>query len=368
MTLLDILPSLRLATRPRLDPAIWPLTTHTDDLGRLCLGGIALTEVADEFGTPTCVLDEDDFRHRARRYRRAVPDAEIVYTGRALLTIAVARWARDESLGVAVCSAAELATALAGGVDPVRITWTGTANTHDDLRDAVAAGIGRVVVENAVDIAYLAGLVRRPQPVLLRVTPDVDPAAPIRHLLAAPQLELVGVHCEHDAVRNAVAVLADTRAHHHVVLTEVAVGGADPVAADVDEALDEACAAERFPRPRLIIETGAEISAKAGVTLHRVSTVRSCADGRALVATDGDIRAGAIVALANRHSLGPSRMSMVNGQCIELPADLHPGDLLAVPGTGAGHGSASLVAVKDRRIHELIRRESTADRLARDQG
>jgi diaminopimelate decarboxylase len=69
MTLFEIVPSLRHAATPRIDRAIWPLTTHVDDLGRLCVGEMALTEVADEFGTPTYVIDEADFRHRIRRYR-----------------------------------------------------------------------------------------------------------------------------------------------------------------------------------------------------------------------------------------------------------------------------------------------------------
>jgi hypothetical protein len=61
----------------RIDRAIWPLTTHVDELRRLCVGGVALTDVADEFGTPTYVIDEADFRQRIRRYRAALPEAPI---------------------------------------------------------------------------------------------------------------------------------------------------------------------------------------------------------------------------------------------------------------------------------------------------
>ena len=56
MTLFEILPSLR-HFAPRIDRAIWPLTAHVDELGRLCVGEVPLTEVADEFGTPTYVID-----------------------------------------------------------------------------------------------------------------------------------------------------------------------------------------------------------------------------------------------------------------------------------------------------------------------
>jgi len=61
MTLLEILPSLRQAN-PRIDRAIWPLSAHVDELGRLCVGEMPLTEVANQFGTPTYVIDEADGR------------------------------------------------------------------------------------------------------------------------------------------------------------------------------------------------------------------------------------------------------------------------------------------------------------------
>src|SRR6187402_2042724 len=132
MTLSDILPSLGHAG---LDRRLWPSTTHIDDLGRVCVGGVPLTEVADEFRTPTYVLDEDDFRGRIRRYQSALPGVSIVYAGKSLLTTTIARWIAQEGLGLDVCSGGELATALAAGVDPARIILHGNAKTPDELRD-----------------------------------------------------------------------------------------------------------------------------------------------------------------------------------------------------------------------------------------
>jgi hypothetical protein len=71
-TLPEILPSIGYAASPRFHPAIWPLTAHSDDDGRLCIGEIPLRDIADEFRTPTYVIDETDFRTRARRYRTAL--------------------------------------------------------------------------------------------------------------------------------------------------------------------------------------------------------------------------------------------------------------------------------------------------------
>jgi diaminopimelate decarboxylase len=234
MTLLDFIPSLQHAAPSRIDPAVWPRTARVDDYGRLCVGGVRLSDVADEFGTPACVLDEDDFRYRARRHRTVLKDAEIVYAGTSLLTIAVARWVREEGLGLSVCSGGELATALAGGVDPARIILDGNAKTPNELRDAVAVGVGRIVVDSPTEIALLACDVSRPQRVLLHVTPDVDIHGHLGviRIVHQPLLDLVGLHCrigspvadasrDGGAIHRMIAAMADIRAAHAVTLCEL---------------------------------------------------------------------------------------------------------------------------------------------------
>src|SRR5258708_5569832 len=174
MTLFEILPSLRHAATPRIDRAIWPLTTNVDELGRLCVGGMALTDVADEFGTPAYVVDEADFRHRIRRYRAALPDARLVYAAKALLTSAVAQWVANEGSGLGVWSPGELATALISGMDPNQLVVHGMATISGGLREATNAGVGRVVVDSPTEVALLAAGVRQPQAVQVCVSPDLD--------------------------------------------------------------------------------------------------------------------------------------------------------------------------------------------------
>ncbi len=446
MTLLDILPSLGKVAPVRFDPAIWPATTTSDEEGRLCIGGVPLSDIADEFRTPAYVIDETDFRRRARRYRKALRGVEVVYAGKSLLTTSVARWAREEGLGVDVCSAGELAVALAGGVEPSRIVMHGNAKSPDEVRDAVGIGVGRIVVDSFIEIAYLAGLARRRQPVLIRVTPDVDihghravttgisdqkfgftldgdhAADAVKRVLAHPILDLVGLHCHigsqvadpalyGEAIHRMIAAMADIRTRHGVILTELNIGGGhaipyfpgdreldlDQLGLAIENALDEACAAEHFPRPTIVVEPGRAISGRAGVTLYRVCSVKTQTGGRTFVAVDGGMSdnprvslygAQYTVALANRHSLGAKqRVTIAGRHCeagdeiardVELPADLHPGDLLAVACTGSYHhsmasnynmvGRPPLVAVKDGRARELVRRETISDLLARDCG
>jgi diaminopimelate decarboxylase len=441
MTLSDILPSLGHAG---LDRRLWPSTTHIDDLGRVCVGGVPLTEVADEFRTPTYVLDEDDFRGRIRRYQSALPGVSIVYAGKSLLTTTIARWIAQEGLGLDVCSGGELATALAAGVDPARIILHGNAKTPDELRDAAAVGVGRIVVDSPLEIAFLAGQVRTRQTVLLRVIPGVDigghPAVTtgvddqkfgftiaddraldaVGRILNQPCLSLAGLHCHigsqvadptlyGQAIARMIAVMADIRARFGVTLPELNIGGghAVPYIADdpelnlarfaevIEDSLESACAAADFPRPALTVEPGRAISARAGVTVYRVVAVKSQPGGRTFVAVDGGMSdnprvalygAKYTVTLANRHTATPSTtVTVVGRHCeagdviardVQLPADIHPGDLLAVACTGAYHhsmassynmvGRPPLVAVADGRCRQLIRRETVADLLSRD--
>ena len=449
MTLLDILPSLGQAAPRRFDAAIWPATMHSDEEGRLCLGDVPLADIADEFHTPTYVIDETDFRQRAGRYRKALRRSkgfEIVYAGKSLLTTAVARWAREAGLGIDVCSSGELAIALAGGVDPARIIMHGNAKSPDELREAVRVGVGRIVLDSCIEIAYLAGVARRRQAVLIRVTPDIDihghravttgisdqkfgftldgdhAADAVKRVLAHPILDLVGLHCHigsqvtepalyGEAIRRMIAAMADIRAQHGVILTELNIGGGhaipyiagdrelnlDELVRVIVDALDEACAAEHFPRPTIVVEPGRAISGRAGVTLYRVCSVKTQPGGRTFVAVDGGMSdnprvslygAQYTVTLANRRPLGAKqRVNVAGRHCeagdeiardIELPSDLRPGDLLAVACTGAYHhsmasnynmvGRPALVAVKDGRARALVRRETIADLLSRDCG
>ena len=435
MTLFELHPPLRHGLNSHLDRAIWPLSTDVDERGRLCVGGVPATEIAAEFGTPTHLVDEEDFRARIRGYRAALPDVELVYAGMALLSTAVAGWAAAEGAGVAVCSGGELATVLAGGMPASRIILHGKAKTGGELHDAVAAGVGRVVIDSPSEIALLAARLRRRQRVLVRVIPDIDTdrkfgfalaggqaAGAVKRVLDQPCLDLVGLHCQlgsqltdpglyGEAIRQMVALMAEVRERHQIVLTELNLGGGHAVpyhsgdpesnlptfATSVDAALQSACAEYNYPRPQIVVEPGRAIAARAGVTLYRVIAVKRQPDGRSFVAVDGGTTdnsrvalggAKYTVALANRYRSSRTTPVTVVGRHgeagdeiardVELPDDIRPGDLLAVACTGAYHhsmgsscnleGRPPLVAVAGGQCQELVRRETVADLLARDRG
>ena len=260
MTLLEIFPSLRGAMTPRMDPALWPISTRHDHSGRVCIGDVSLEEIADQYGTPTYVVDEADVRHRCRTYREIFPDSEIVYAGKALMIRAMATWVSDEGLGVDVCSAGELAVALAAGVHPHRIILHGNAKSVSELRAAVNAGVGRIVLDSPSEAVRLASVCTHRQKVLVRVTPGIDihghkavstgivdqkfglPAfsEELEHTVSvvanATHLQLIGLHCHlgsqitdpelfRPAIETMIAQMDDIRRTHRIILTELDLGG-----------------------------------------------------------------------------------------------------------------------------------------------
>ncbi|MCP9620445.1 diaminopimelate decarboxylase [Nocardia otitidiscaviarum] len=446
MTLLDMFPSLGSTMVPRLAPSVWPTDTHYDTDGRITVGGVALSDIADQYGTATYVLAEDEVRARCRAYRKYFPDAEVIYAGKALLTRAVAEWVTSEGLSLDVCSAGELAIALAAGVDPKRIILHGNGKPFHEMQAAVRAGVGRIVIDSLTEIPLLAALATTPQRVLLRISPDIDidshpavrtgvadqkfgfpvgsdlAAEAVERVLRQPNLRLVGFHCHlgsqiHDtfpfgeAVRRLVSAMARVRDDHDHLLTELDLGGGHAVAygcgdaemnlpelADiVEDALDAACARYGFPRPTIAVEPGRAIVARAGITLYRVLSIKRIDDGHTYVTVDGGMSDNPRVALygarydavvANRHTVGPEMTATVAGRYCEagdilaadvrLPADLRPGEVLAMPCTGAYHhslastyngvGRPPIVAISGGRCRELLRRETVDDLLRRDVG
>jgi diaminopimelate decarboxylase len=438
---LSFFPSLRGVGRAHLTGGVWPAGAQVAETGDLIIGGVSMTRVAAAFGTPAYVLDEAEVRRRCRAYRAALPGVEISYAGKALLTRAVARWVREEGLGLDVCSAGELAVARRAGFPAERITLHGNAKTPEDRKAVVAGHVGRVVVDSLDEIGQLGAVAPAGQRVLVRVTPGVDghthraittgvddqkfglslasgaAAEAVRRVLAHPALKLAGLHCHigsqitrvaafEEAARRMVGLLAAIRDEHHVVVPLVNLGGGHAAG---DGEFDLACFARRMriavrlecdrlglPVPRLAVEPGRALVATAGLTLYRVVTVKDQPQ-RTFAAVDGGMSdnlrpalygARYTARLVGRVSVAPLRAVTIAGRHCEsgdvvatdvpLPADIHAGDLLAVPGTGAYHLPLAnnynlvcrppLVAVADGEPRLLVRRETEDDLLARDVG
>jgi len=450
----DVLPEGHYAAPPadlnQLDPRVWSRTVTRNDLGVVSVGGIDVSTLAEQFGTPAYFLDEDDFRARCRAWREAFgDDADVFYAGKAFLSRAVVRWLHEEGLNLDVCSEGELATALAAGMPAERIALHGNNKSSREIERAVSAGVGRIVLDSfqeIVRVAHIAHGLGKRQKVQIRVTVGVEAhthefiatahedqkfgiplaggqaAEAVRRALKLDGLELIGVHSHigsqifdtsgfEVAAHRVVGLLKEVRDEHGVELPEIDLGGGlgiaytpddDPsephdIAKALREIVTRECASAGLSVPRLSVEPGRAIVGPTAFTLYEVGTVKELPGLRTYVSVDGgmsdNIRTALYdaeysVALVSRSSTAEPMVSRVVGKHCEsgdivvrdafLPADLAPGDLLAVPATGAYCRSMAsnynhalrppVVAVRDGQAREIVRRETEEDLLRLDVG
>jgi diaminopimelate decarboxylase len=435
-----------------LVPLLWSSTAHKSD-GSLVVGGVSVPDLVANVNTPAYVLDEADFRARARAFGEAFADYDVYYAGKAFLCTTVARWISEEGLSLDVCSDGELTVALRAGFDPARIGYHGNTKTEPELRRAVAEGVGRVIVDSFDELDRLERVTAdlgRTQPVMVRVTAGVeahtheyiatahedqkfgfsitsgDALEAVRRVVAAPGLELLGLHSHigsqifdtsgfEVAARRVLALHAQVGTEVGVTMPELDLGGgfgiayttqddpSDPaqLAIEMSKIVEHECRALGIAEPRLSVEPGRAIVGPAMCTVYTVGTVKRVElDGgavRSYVSVDGgmsdNIRTALYDAdysctLASRDSDAPPVLSRVVGKHCEagdvvvkdefLPADVRPGDLLAVSATGAYCRSMAsnynhalrppVVAVRDGVATTIVRRETVDDLLATDLG
>ena len=156
---------------------LFPEGSTVDTDRGLMVGGVALSAVADRFGTPAYVVDEAGLRARTARFQRALstrwPRSQVVFASKSFPCVAVYRLMAQAGVGVDVAGLGELAAALRAGVDGKDLVLHGNAKTTTEIEMAIAAGVGLVVIDNFDDIERLERTVTGRQDVLVRVLPEV---------------------------------------------------------------------------------------------------------------------------------------------------------------------------------------------------
>jgi diaminopimelate decarboxylase len=151
--------------------------------GELHCSGISAAHLATEFKTPTFFLDEDDFRTRALNWNTELSRAfgpqagRVYYAAKAFICVEVARWIADLGIGIDVCTGGELAVALKGGVKAENIEVHGNNKSVEEIEQAVAAGVGTIVMDSLFEIDRVAAAAKaagKVQRVLLRLTPGIE--------------------------------------------------------------------------------------------------------------------------------------------------------------------------------------------------
>jgi diaminopimelate decarboxylase len=362
------------------------------DGGSLAIGGVSATELAQAHGTPLLVLCDETLRARARAYRRAAPDALVVYGTKALPNVAVMRALAEEGLGADVSTLGELRFAKAAGLDGERLVVHGNNKSDEELAEAARAGA--LVVLDALDEierARDAGVERA----LVRVTAGIEadthesirtghrgskfglpPEQALEAIDAARPLglhvhigsQLVDVGAARMTIDWLAGFAAECRARVGWTPELVDLGGGLGIRTSLDDPeppsigdfvgtlltqVDHAWSLHDLPLPRLVLEPGRSVIGPAGVTLYTVGTVKQASDTIAYVAVDGGMSdnprpqlygARYDALLANRAAEPASRAFRVAGKhCesgdvlidrVDLP-EPRRGDLLAIPATGA---------------------------------
>jgi diaminopimelate decarboxylase len=369
--------------------------------GVLSVGGLSLLDLAAEFGTPLFVYDEAHLRARCREAVAAFGDG-VAYASKAFLCQAMARLAHEEGMWLDVATGGELHVALSAGVPAARCVLHGNNKSLAELRAALEAGIGRVVVDSFDELDRLDALAAEglpAPPISIRVTPGVEAhthefvrtgqedskfgfgwhsgaaAEAVARARRSTSVELVGLHVHigsqvfvADNFAAAISVVAPLA--RELGLAEFCVGGGlgvayvegeeAPTISQWAKAVKDACADHGVPG-RITAEPGRSIVAAAGLTLYEVGTIKEIPGVRTYVSVDGGMSdnprpvlygSGYETFLPRCAGVDrPRRVRVVGKHCesgdllvrdARVPQDLAVGDVLATPVTGAyGHSMGS---------------------------
>jgi diaminopimelate decarboxylase len=425
---------------------VFPQTAEINSKDHLVIGGCDTVELAREYGTPLYVFDETDIRSRCREYKtefgKRYADTTIAYSPKAFTARAMIKLAEEEGLDLDVVTSGELAFARAAGFPAKRIHFPGNNKSAEELELAVKEGIGHIVVDNLPELKALIKIAgKKKVSILLRLNPGVDPHThkynttgiadskfglpkadwdeAVRTALAAANLNVDGFHFHIgsglfevepyigaiDAVLNYAAKIQQK---HGYEMRTMSIGGGIGVQYTLDKVpppftyfaegitshLASKCGELHLNPPRLIIEPGRRIVARAGITLYTIGVIKEIPGIRTYVSVDGGISDNIRFAMygdfarqeavaANRASGQNTDKYRITGKLcesgdvladeVELPK-LATGDILAMSGSGAyaipmqsNYNSMlrpAIVFARDGQAR-LIRRRETLDDLTR---
>jgi len=407
--------------------SLFPESTRISDSGHLVIAGVDLVDVASTFGTPAYVVDVEQFRAHASQLveglRERWPNSEVLFASKSFPAVAMYALAATSGLSIDVAGAGEIVMALEAGVDPARLYFHGNAKTDAELRRALEAGVGTIIIDNLDEFERLRRLATRRQRVMVRVIPGVEPETHpsqstggdqskfglpfdqatdlIAKIEADPFLDLYGVHLHigsqvlrvepfAEAIRN-IARLGDFPAYN--------IGGGLGVRytyaeapPSIDTYLDSIVKTAQAVLPagaKLLIEPGRSLVARAGISVYSVVSVKHT--GRTFVAVDGGMADNMDPALTGQRyeativtkvATPPNVLCHVVGRHCEsgdriIDSIFLPNpavdDLLAVPVAGAysytmannynGALKPPVVLVDRGEMHLAVRRETFDDLL-----
>ena len=318
------------------------LTVNAD--GHLCISGADCVSLAQQYGTPLYVMDENMIRESCRGYQDVIRgdyagNGMICYASKAFSCKEMYRIVHSEGLGTDVVSGGELYTALQAGMLAEKIVFHGNSKSNSELEFAVQSGVGRIVCDNLPELVRLDGIAAKygkTVNVMLRIKPGIDAhthdfvqtgkidskfgfaletGEAKEAVLAAtnhPHLNLVGLHCHigsqildtepfAEAARVMLRFMDALRSECGLTFPELNLGGGpgikyvesdDPkpfgdVIRAILAAVHETCRQLAYPEPFVLFEPGRSIVGGAGLTLYTVMAKKIIPNVRTYVLVDG---------------------------------------------------------------------------------
>ena len=163
-----------------VNQSLKPLTTEVNEAGNISVGGCDLKELAEKYGTPLYVIDEDTLRGVCRDYKEAFkdcPNIKMMYASKALCTSAITRILDEEGFGFDTVSAGEIYTVYKSGVDMSKVLFNGNNKTRREIELALSVKIGRFSVDNFYEAELLNKIAEEKGvkvDILLRLTPGIE--------------------------------------------------------------------------------------------------------------------------------------------------------------------------------------------------
>ena len=318
-----------------------PVTTNVNENGNLSIGGCDTVELAEKYGTPLYVIDEETIRSVCRDYKKAFSSynkVNMMYASKALCTSAISRLIASEGFGFDVVSAGEIYTVYKSGVDMSKVLFNGNNKSVDELNLALELGVGRFSVDNFLELSLLDELAKsknKTADILLRITPgiechtheyiqtghldskfgfdltQIDEAVELI-LNQYKNLKLHGLHAHigsqifetkvyHDEIEILVKELARLDEKFGLKLDEINIGGGlgvkytesdvPPSTFEIAEvilnSLSENIKKYGIEPPALFIEPGRSVISTSGVTLYTLGSSKQVPHGTKYTAVDG---------------------------------------------------------------------------------
>lgn len=315
-----------------------------NEKGNLEIGGCDVKELAEEYGTPAYIMDENAIRANCRKYTKAIQscyngNGMVLYASKALSCIQMYKIIKSEGMGIDVVSGGELYTALKAGFPADKIYFHGNNKSEQELTYALESGVGRIVVDNRSELDMLnelAGKIGRTAKILFRIKPGVDAhthsfirtgqidskfgvaletgeaAEILKYADTLRNVKTVGLHCHigsqifEEAPFSAAAeimmnFMGDMKDKYGMEFDELDLGGGFGIKyTDADTPIEydkymkavagvvcRTAAIRGIKVPFILLEPGRSIVAPAGLTVYRVGSVKEIPNIRTYVSVDG---------------------------------------------------------------------------------